>query len=86
MPARTNLYPGGTQMTSYVSGQRLRQFPQIEQVVYVGQQQPVILQNGEGTVSEDFVFVDGPLFDVLRIPFLRGDRAHRADRAWPAWC
>jgi putative ABC transport system permease protein len=67
------LEPGGTQMTSYLSGQRLRQFPQIEQVVYVGRQQPVILQNGEGTLSENFVYVDGPLFDVLRIPFLRGD-------------
>jgi len=69
-----DLEPGGTQMTSYVSGQRLRQFPQIEQVVYVGRQQPVILQNGEGTLSENFVYVDGPLFDVLRLPFLRGDR------------
>ncbi|MDQ8756105.1 FtsX-like permease family protein [Sphingosinicella sp. LHD-64] len=64
---------GGTQMTSYVSGERLRQFPQVEQVVYAGQMQPVILQDGEGTVSDHFLFVNGPLFDVLRIPFLRGD-------------
>jgi putative ABC transport system permease protein len=69
-----NLAPGGTQMTSYISGQRLRQFPQIEQVVYVGRQQPVILQEGRGTISKDFVYVDGPLFDVLRLPFVRGDR------------
>src|SRR4028119_590910 len=55
------LEPGGTQMTSYLSGQRLRQFPQIEQVVYVGRQQPIILQDGEGTTSEKFVFVDGTL-------------------------
>ena len=66
--------PFGTQMTSYVSGQRLRQFPRVEQAVYVNQMQPVILQNGQGTVSDHFVFVDGPLFDVLRIPFVRGDR------------
>ena len=64
---------GGQQMTSYVSGQRLRQFPQVEQVVYAGRMQPVILQNGQGTLSEHFLFVDGPLFDVLRIPFVRGD-------------
>jgi putative ABC transport system permease protein len=70
-----NVEPGGQQMTSYVSGQRLRQFAQIERVVYVGNAQPVILQNGEASVSDDFVFVDGPLFDVLRIPFLRGDPA-----------
>src|SRR5205085_1005322 len=73
-PGAQILYPGGTQMTSYVSGQRLREFPQVEQVVYAGKFQPVILQNGRGTVSENFVFVDGPLFDVLRLPFLRGDR------------
>jgi putative ABC transport system permease protein len=74
-PGAQTLYPGGTQMTSYVSGQRLREFPQVEQVVYAGKFQPVILQNGQGTVSEHFLFVDGPLFDVLRLPFLRGDPA-----------
>jgi len=70
-----NMVPGGQQMTSYVSGQRLRQFPQIEQVVYANQMQPVILQNGEATLSEHFLFVDGPFFDVLRVPFLRGNPA-----------
>ena len=65
--------PFGTQMTSFVSGQRLRQFPQVEQAVYVGRAQPVILQDGQGTLSENFVYVDGPLFDVLGFPFLRGN-------------
>lgn len=69
-----NLVPGANPMTSYVSGERLRQFPQLDRVVYVGNAQPVILQDGEASVSEDFVFVDGPLFDILQIPFLRGDR------------
>ncbi|HEV2747415.1 MAG TPA: FtsX-like permease family protein [Allosphingosinicella sp.] len=71
--------PFGTQMTSYISGQRLRQFPQVEQAVYVNKMQPVILQDGQGTVSENFVFVDGPLFDVLRVPFVRGDRRTALD-------
>ena len=70
-----NVTPGGLQMTSYVSGRRLRQFAQLDRVVYVGNGQPVILQNGEATVSEDFVWVDGPLFDILQIPFLHGDRS-----------
>jgi putative ABC transport system permease protein len=69
-----NTILGGQQMTSYISGARLRQLPQVEQVVYVGNAQPVVLQNGEGTISEHSVFVDGPLFDVLPLPFLRGDR------------
>src|SRR5688572_3317634 len=59
-----NLVPGGLRMTSYLSGQRLRQFREIERVVYVGRADPVILQNGEATLSENFVYVDGPLFQV----------------------
>ena len=74
----------GQQMTSFVSGQRLRQFPQIDRVVYAGQAQPVILQNGEATVSDHFLYVDGPLFDILQLPFLRGDRGSALGaRAWP---
>jgi len=69
-----NVTPGVNPMTSYVSGERLRQFPQIDRVVYVGNGQPVILQNGEATTSEHFVYVNGPLFDILQVPFLSGDR------------
>ena len=70
-----NVIPGTNPMTSYVSGERLRQFPQLDRIVYVGNAQPVILQNGEATTSEDFVFVNGPLFDILQLDFRRGDRA-----------
>ena len=70
-----NVVPGVNPMTSYVSGERLRQFPQLDRVVYVGNGQPVVLHNGEATTSEHFVYVNGPLFDILQIPFLRGDRA-----------
>ena len=70
-----NVTPGANPMTSYVSGERLRQFPQLDRIVYVGNAQPVILQNGEATTSEDFVFADGPLFDILQLDFRRGDRA-----------
>ena len=70
-----NVIPGTQPMTSYVSGERLRQFPQLDRVVYVGNGQPIILQNGEATTSEDFVYVNGPLFDILQVEFLRGDRA-----------
>lgn len=55
-------------------GARLREFPQLDRVVYVGSGQPAILQNGQASVSAHFVYVDGPLFDILQLPFLRGDR------------
>ena len=69
-----NLVPGGLRMTSYLSGQRLRQFREVEQVVYAGRADPVLIHNGQAALSENFVYVDGPLFDVLRVPFVRGAR------------
>lgn len=64
----------GTQMTSFRSGTALRKdFPQIDRVVYVGKGQPAIIQDGEASVAQNFVYVDGPLFDILRLPFLAGD-------------
>lgn len=65
----------GTQMTSFRSGTALRKdFPQIDRVVYVGKGQPAIIQDGEASVAQNFVYVDGPLFDILQLPFVAGDR------------
>src|SRR4051794_8429135 len=64
----------GTQMTSFRSGTALRKdFPQIDRVVYVGKGQPAIIQDGQASAAKDFVYVDGPLFEILRLPFLEGD-------------
>ena len=61
-------------MTAFVSGARLRKdFPQFEAVVYAGNGQPVIIQDGQPSTSEHFLYVDGPLFDVVGLPFLKGD-------------
>ncbi len=66
---------GGGTMTSIASAMALRKdFPEIERLVYVGNNRPTIIQDGQATTSDHFVYVDGPLFDVLQLPFLRGDR------------
>src|SRR5687767_10347137 len=66
---------GGNRMTSYASGSALRKdFPEVETLVYLNNVQPVIVQNGEASISKHFVFTDGPLFDVLQFPFVHGDR------------
>jgi putative ABC transport system permease protein len=66
---------GGQQMTSIASAAALRKdFPQFEQIVYLGNNNPTIIQDGQATSSEHFVFADGPIFDVIELPFLRGDR------------
>ena len=64
------------QMTSYVSGKALlKDFPQIEKGVYVASSGAVIMQHGEPSLADHFNFVDGNLFDILQVPFARGNRA-----------
>jgi putative ABC transport system permease protein len=62
------------QMSSYVSGKALmKDFPQVEKGVYVASSGAVIMQHGEPSLAERFNFVDGNLFDILPVPFVRGD-------------
>ncbi|WP_442679686.1 ABC transporter permease [Sphingomonas sp. ASY06-1R] len=62
------------QNAAYIAGATLKKdFPQIEEIVYVGGAGPVMLRNGRATTSDDFFFVDGSLFDVLKVPFVHGD-------------
>jgi putative ABC transport system permease protein len=70
-----------TQMTSYVSGKALaKDFPQIEKSVYVGAVGGVVLQNGVPSDVGSLLYADGNLFDILQIPFVRGDRRTALDR------
>jgi putative ABC transport system permease protein len=69
------------QMSSYVSGKALmKDFPQIEKGVYVASSGAVIMQHGEPSLADHFNFVDGNLFDILQVPFVRGNRATALDR------
>jgi putative ABC transport system permease protein len=68
------------QMTSFVSGKALaKDFSQIESAVYVSSQAATIIQDGEGSFADSFHYVDGNLFDILQIPFLKGDRRTALD-------
>jgi putative ABC transport system permease protein len=68
---------GNLQMAAYVSkGALLKDFPQIEKVVYAQSSGPVVIRNGEASPSPDNMqYVDGPLLDILRFPFVKGDPA-----------
>jgi putative ABC transport system permease protein len=62
------------QMTPYVAGKRIaKDFPQIEQEVYAFTTQPVMIRNGEATTLKDFMYTDGNLLKLLRLPLLRGE-------------
>jgi len=63
-------------MASYISGLRLQKdFPQIEKRVYAGGGGFTIIHEGEAIAVENGSFVDGPFFDVVRLPLVKGDPA-----------
>ncbi|MGF7149309.1 putative ABC transport system permease protein [Sphingomonas zeicaulis] len=69
------------QITSYPAGQALKKdFPQIEHLVYLTSPPMTITQNGEPSRVNNGIYADGNLFDVIRVPFVRGDRATALDR------
>ncbi len=62
------------QMTPYASGKSLRaSFPQIENEVYVSNNNPVFFRNGQATTTEDYLWVDGNFLDVVSLPLVRGN-------------
>ncbi|MFN3944783.1 MAG: ABC transporter permease [Allosphingosinicella sp.] len=64
------------QMSEYVAGQALRKdFPQIERHVYVRSVSLTGLAGGEALLIPRAGMVDGPFFDVLPLPLVRGDPA-----------
>ena len=70
------------QMTEFVAGRTLaKDFPQVEKIVYVRSEQPVILQDGVAKQTDDVRIVDSNIFDVLQYPFVRGNPAHVLDDA-----
>ncbi|MFL6845003.1 MAG: ABC transporter permease [Allosphingosinicella sp.] len=64
------------QMASYASGQALKKdFPQVEKIVYVSSGAFTVLRNGEAISVDNSSMVDGPFFDVVRLPLAKGDPA-----------
>ena len=62
------------QQTQFVAGAALaKDFPQVAAKVYVAPSRVVALKAGEPIALEDGLAADGPFFDVLPLPLLRGD-------------
>ncbi|MFA6113318.1 MAG: ABC transporter permease [Sphingomonas sp.] len=62
------------QLGSIVSGRALaKDFPQVEKVVWVRSFSPVVIQGGQASDVGDLRMVDGNIFDILQVPFVRGD-------------
>lgn len=68
------------QSTSFASGTALRKdFPQIERVVYFYTGRVVLLRDGQPVSPGPTALTDGNIFDILQIPFVRGDPKHALD-------
>jgi putative ABC transport system permease protein len=64
------------QMASYVAGKALeKDFPQVEKRVYATGGGFTVIRGGEAIAVENGSQVDGPFFDVVRLPLARGDPA-----------
>ncbi|MDP8914492.1 MAG: ABC transporter permease [Pseudomonadota bacterium] len=62
------------QVSAIVTGRALeKDYPgQIEKLVWVRSFSPIVIQNGEASEIEDLRMVDENLFEIFRVPFLRG--------------
>ncbi|HEX8388629.1 MAG TPA: ABC transporter permease [Sphingomonas sp.] len=64
------------QVSGIVTGRALKKdYPQqVEEVVYVRGFGPIVLQDGQAGQIEQLRMVDGDLFKIFRVPFVRGSR------------
>ncbi|PAX08283.1 FtsX-like permease family protein [Sphingomonas lenta] len=64
------------QMSGIVTGRALKKdYPaQVEEVVWVRGFGPIVIQDGQAGEIEDLRMVDGDLFRIFRVPFVRGSR------------
>lgn len=68
------------QVTSFASGIALQKdFPQVEKRVYITNQGFTFVLNGQAYQPDGAYFADGNIFDILQLPFVRGDAAHALD-------
>ncbi|MEP9359859.1 ABC transporter permease [Sphingomonas sp. KR3-1] len=71
---------GQSQTTAYTAkAALLKDFPQIEHAVYTTGQGAIYVQDGQPTTTRVGLLTDGPLFDVIQVPFVYGDGKHALD-------
>jgi putative ABC transport system permease protein len=80
LPSPQGQQPSLSLTTAYVAGGALKKdFPQVERVVWTSSQNVTFLQNGTPTAAKKAFVTDGPLFDIVRAPFVRGSPATALD-------
>ena len=66
--------PDYLQMSAYVSKDAAQKdFPQIEHTVYVSNNNPVFLKDGQASATENYLFADDDFLKVVDLPLLAGN-------------
>ena len=61
------------QMSAYVTKDRIKKdFPQVERVVYAQDSAPVVMNEGQASLAENYMLADDDFFDVVRLPLVAG--------------
>ncbi|MFL6857221.1 MAG: ABC transporter permease [Allosphingosinicella sp.] len=64
------------QMTPFAAGEALKKdFPQVEYAAYAWNNNPVFFQDGQATVTENYLFSDSNFLRAVQLPLLKGDPA-----------
>jgi putative ABC transport system permease protein len=80
LPSPQGQQPGLSLTTAYIAGGALKKdFPQVERVVWASSQNVTFLQDGTPTAAKKSLITDGPMFDIIRAPFVRGSAATALD-------
>jgi putative ABC transport system permease protein len=65
--------PDFLQMSAFVSKERIKKdFPQVERAVYVQDNEPVFLSDGEASATKNWLFADDDFLKVVNLPLVGG--------------
>ena len=65
--------PAYLQMSAYVTGERIKKdFPQVERTVYVQDNEPVFLKDGQATATKNWLFANDDFLKVVNLPRVAG--------------
>ena len=65
--------PAYLQMSAYITGDRLKKdFPQVERTVYVQDNEPVLLKDGQATATKNWFFANDDFLKVVNLPRVAG--------------
>src|SRR5690242_777590 len=65
--------PAFLQMTAYASkSAAMKDFPQIQHAVYVSDNEPVLIKDGQASATKNWLFADDDFLKVVSLPLLAG--------------